>query len=360
MRVRFSPDIFRIERFGGVSRYITEVHGGLLAEGVDSRILAGLHRNEYLAHTERVLGWSIDGLRPVRLRQAVSKVADRALERVWAAGQDRATIYHKSYFDRAVPTGPTLAVTVYDMIHERYPEAVGPRDRTVEAKRRWCEAADVVFAISSQTRDDLLERYGLDPARVRVTHLGVSTTPPDGCPPGTGGRPFVLYVGDRSRPYKNWPTLVDAVDRLPVEVCLVCFGPPASAGELALLHERRLSDRVVFAGGDDAALASAYASAAVLAYPSRYEGFGLPPLEAMAHGCPVVAGRAGSLPEVLGDAAWLVDPDDVDALAHALATVVDGGPDAERLRSAGPARAATYTWTATVDATLEGYRAALA
>ncbi len=106
--------------------------------------------------------------------------------------------------------------------------------------------------------------------------------------------------------------LLDALAALDPEVVLLCFGPPPTSDELAALDRRGLAGRVRFAGGDDARLATAYAAAAVLAYPSRYEGFGLPPLEAMAHGCPVVAGRAGSLPEVLGDAAWLVDPDDAD------------------------------------------------
>ena len=121
----------------------------------------------------------MEGVRPTRVRQGVSKAADRGLERLWVAGQDRSTIYHKSYFDRWVPQGPTLAVTVYDMIHERYPEGVGPRDLTVEAKRRRCEAADVVFAISHQTRQDVLERYRPRPRQGRVTYLGVTTVEPD-------------------------------------------------------------------------------------------------------------------------------------------------------------------------------------
>ena len=157
----------------------------------------------------------------------------------------------------------------------------------------------------------------------------------------------MLYVGNRSRGYKNWAMLLDAMAGLPTELALLCFGPPPTAEERALVEARALGDRVVFTGGDDARLATAYTSATVLAYPSRYEGFGLPPLEAMAHGCPVVAGRGGSLSEVLGDAAWLV-ADDVDELAHALAEVVTGGVDAERLREAGPLHAAGYTWDRTV------------
>ena len=360
MRVRFGPDIFRIERVGGVSRYVVELHRGLLDLGVDSRILAGLHRSGSLADVDRVLGLSVEAVRPARARQALTKVADRGLERAWSAGQDRSTIYHKTYFDHAVPSGPTLAVTVYDMIHERYPAEVGPRDLTVAAKRTWCERADVVFAISHQTRSDLLEHYDLDPDRVIATHLGVSVVEPDGSPPPAGGRPYVLYVGNRSRPYKNWARALLAMARTAPDLALVCFGPPPTEAELAAVSSAGLAGRVEFAGGDDRRLATAYRSAVALLYPSLYEGFGLPPLEAMAHGCPVVAARAGSLPEVLGDAAVLVDPTDVEAIADGLASVVDGAELAASLRDAGRQHAAGFTWAATAAATLEGYRSVLA
>jgi len=357
-KVRFSPDIFRIERFGGVSRYVVELHRGLLDLGVDSRILAGLHRSGSLSRVDEVIGASVERVRPERVRQGLTKVADRGLERVWAAGQDRSTIYHKTYFDHSVPTGPTLAVTVYDMIHERYPDELSPRDLTVGAKRTWCERADVVFAISHQTRVDLLERYELDPDKVVVTHLGVAVVDPDGTEPPFAGRPFVLYVGNRSRPYKNWSRALEVMAHLPAEIGLVCFGPDPTAAEAAAVSALGLDERVRFVGGDDRRLATAYRSATALFYPSLYEGFGLPPLEAMAHGCPVVATRAGSLPEVLGDAAILEDPTDVEAMAAALGSVLTDDELAGRLRVLGPAHAAGFTWAATAAATLEGYRAA--
>ena len=109
--MRFSYDIFRIERFGGVARYICELHRELRAQGVDSRILAGLHRNGYLDDVDGSVGLSVEHVRPARLRQALSKVVDRSLERLWVRGQEASTIYHKSYFDPHVPEGPTLAVT---------------------------------------------------------------------------------------------------------------------------------------------------------------------------------------------------------------------------------------------------------
>jgi glycosyltransferase involved in cell wall biosynthesis len=119
--------------------------------------------------------------------------------------------------------------------------------------------------------------------------------------------------------------------------------------------------RIHFAGvADDRSLASLYSAAAVFAYPSRYEGFGLPLLEAMACGAPVIAARAGASPEVVGDAAVLVDPDDEREIASAISRVIDDVAFADRLRERGLRRAASCTWEMTAELTTRAYRAVMA
>ena len=356
LRVRFSPDIFRTQTYGGVSRYITELHQALVHRGVDSRIVAGLHINSYLRGLPRTTGLDVSRVRPIRARQAFTKVTDRALERVWCNRQPENTIWHKSMFDRHVPDGPRLAVTVYDMIHERFPDQFGPRDVIPASKRPWCEAADVVFAISETTRDDLLERFRLPPEKVVVTPLGVTVVDPSPGPLPFADPPWALYVGDRTKPYKNWHTLLDALVSVGPGTRLACFGRFATATDLDALDARGLSDRVRFIGGDDHDLARIYRAASVLVYPSSFEGFGLPPLEAMAHGCPVVAARAGAIPEVVGDAALLVESADIDALAGALSLVFANDEKVAAMKAAGRKRATTFTWDRTVEATVAGYR----
>jgi glycosyltransferase involved in cell wall biosynthesis len=357
VRVRFSPDIFRTQTYGGVSRYITELHRGLVGRGVDSRIIGGLHVNSYVHGLPGAFGLDVNWVRPLRARQALTKVTDRALERMWCSRLDRSTIWHKSMFDRWVPKGPRLAVTVYDMLHERYPEQFGPRDVIPASKRPWCEAADVVFAISATTRDDLLERFGLPAEKVVVTPLGVTVVEPSPGPLPFAAPPWFLYVGERAKPYKNWQAVLGALTALGPEFRLACFGPPATTAEMDLLATRGLTDRVRFVGGDDHDLARLYRAASALVYPSLFEGFGLPPLEAMAQGCPVVAARAGAMPEVLGDAAVFFDPTDVDDLSAALGQILTDHDRTEGLRSRGYSRAATFTWQRTVDTTLDAYRA---
>ncbi len=360
MRVRYSYDAFRMQRHGGVSRYASELHRGLVQQGIDSRVLAPLHRNEYLADTPGVMGVDIDRLRPVPVRQVLTKTTGRLFERLWAPGQDRGTVYHKTYFDLSVPRGPTLAVTVYDMIHEVYPDGVGNRDVTPQAKRAWCERADVVFTISSQTRDDLLERFSIDPERIVVTPLGVRPVSPSPALIARGSRPFLLYVGARSPAYKNFERFVRAFAQSSAarDLRLRCFGGgPLTPDERQLINDVGIETEMM--SGSDADLAASYRLARALVYPSLYEGFGLPPLEAMSHGCPVAASRAGAIPEVVGPAAELFDPENENELAEAIDRVALDEDRRTVLDVAGTKRVEEYTWERTVDLTLAGYKRVL-
>jgi glycosyltransferase involved in cell wall biosynthesis len=254
-----------------------------------------------------------------------------------------------------------VATTVFDLTAERFPNQVHQPRHTSDSKRRWCERAAVVLAISEHTRDDLIERFAIPPDKVVVTHLGVEAVTPAATHPFQGGPPYLLYVGDRRAPYKNVEGLVRALmaASLPPEVRLVFVGSPRDAHDDELLRAVGWAGRTDVIGADDATLAALYRDALALVYPSRYEGFGLPPLEAMAQGCPVVATTGGAVPEVVGDAALLVDPDDLDAWAEAVHRVVTEDAERARLRSAGYERSARFCWDDTVEHTLAAYRKAV-
>lgn len=360
-----SADIFVRQRYGGIGRYFVELHEGLLRRGIPSTVLAPLYRSTFLRPGEGVVGRPVperwDGPAAVRACGAIGVAAEWAL-----AGSARATrrsvLLHRTYYStRAAPVpGPTV-LTVYDMIHETHPTLVSPQDRTADVKAASIRRADVIVTISHHTRTQLLERYPVDPDRVLVTHLGVSPAAAPARHVDGPGQPFVLYVGARNG-YKNFSGLVEALSRCRVAgdgLGLVCFGGgPPKPRELAELRRRGLDGQVAFVGGDDAALASFLASARALVYPSRDEGFGLPPLEAMVQGCPVATSRAGAIPEIVGDAALLFDPTDVEEMAAGIDAVVSDEALRDRLRRAGRERAARFTWDATVDQTLAAYRLA--
>lgn len=222
---------------------------------------------------------------------------------------------------------------------------------------------DTVVTGSESAKRDIVQRLKIAEERIVVAPDGVEARyQPGGAKPSAQGGPkTVLYVG-RSDPYKNLSGLVAAFAQVVgeggVDARLRIVGSPDTRYPEAGAVAQRLgvADRVDWAGYlDEAGLVRAYQEADVLALLSRYEGFGLPVLEAMACGTPVVCSNAASLPEVAGSAAWLVAPDDTAAAAAALKTVLTDPATAARLRAAGLAQAARFSWSAAAEAVLRIY-----
>ena len=240
----------------------------------------------------------------------------------------------------AIPrrTGVPAATSILDLQHELFPQFFSRPERAYRhiAYRAAVRESRLVIAISEHVKETIVERLGVPSERVRVIHLGLDL---ERLRPGEGPRePFLLYPAN-GWPHKNHRRLLEAFGRLRrerPELRLVLTGSglerlPATDGVEVRGH---------VPGGE---LLELYRTASALVFPSLYEGFGLPPLEAMASGCPVASSDAGALPEVLGDAAALFDPTHPEAIAAAVSTVLaDPRPFAER----GLARAGEFTWDA--------------
>jgi glycosyltransferase involved in cell wall biosynthesis len=254
---------------------------------------------------------------------------------------------------------PTV-VTVFDMIHERFAELF-TEVSTATAKRVSVLGADAIIAISHHTKQCLIDAYNINPDRITVVHLGVpqlqshqgAIQAADALPP------FVLYVGSR-RGYKNFNALLHAFARSGLAkqgINLLAFG----GGNLSV-EERQEALRLgvdrhlIHLEGDDATLVALYQRAQALVYPSLDEGFGLPPLEAMANNCPVIAANAGAIPEVVDTAAYLFDPTDVDDIAAALLSVVTNQDVRQGLIEAGRLRTAHFTLERQARQTLDVYQ----
>jgi glycosyltransferase involved in cell wall biosynthesis len=247
-------------------------------------------------------------------------------------------------------------VTIHDLSFERHPELMGRRDRLVFRTMvpRSVRQAARVLAVSEWTKRDLVEHYGIPEQKIVVTPNGIdSLFEPNGA--RRNGAPYVLFVGTL-QPRKDPLAALEALALVDADLRLVLVGPDKGSGAEARRRASKLGlhGRVEFAGHvEKQELAELYRGAACLVFPSRYEGFGLPVVEAMASGTPVVATAAGSIPEIAGDAAVLVEPGDPVALAGGIERAL---ADRERLVSVGLERARRFTWAETARRTLAVYQ----
>ncbi|MFA5854573.1 MAG: glycosyltransferase family 1 protein [Patescibacteria group bacterium] len=291
----------------------------------------------------------------------------------FAAVPPKACWMPNAHFIALSPATP-LALTIHDLTFETYPEFFSLKQRLwhrAVAPRKLAERAEVVLAVSETTKRDAIERWGLSPERIVVTHEGVASeffdVPSQNelarlrekyCLPER----FILHVG-ALEPRKNHLGLLEAFHQLrPQEryagLGLVLAGPPGwnNAAILQAIRRSPYRDDIRLLGYvSDADRRCLYRLASVFAFPSFYEGFGLPPLEAMASGTPVVASHAGSLSELIETSGLLTDPYRPTEIASAISAVLDSPALAERYAAKGRERAKHFSWNACAVKTEEAF-----
>lgn len=294
-----------------------------------------------------------------------------------AAARARADLLHEPHYVLPPLTRCRTVVTIHDCIHLRFPEYLPSRAAFVYAHamiRLAARKADRVLTVSDASKRDILHYTGVAPEKVVVVHNGLdarfATAPDAEAMDRVRQRfqldhPFVLYVGN-IKPHKNLERLIAAFASMradgPEGLKLVVIGDETSKhpGLRQAVHRHRLDKHVRFFGFQPAAtLVTFYRLARAFVFPSLYEGFGLPPLEAMANETPVVTSNLSSLPEVAGDAALLVDPYDVASIAEGIRRAVTDEPLRQQLIAKGRARAREFSWARAAADTLAVYREVL-
>lgn len=365
IRVVYDHQIFVSQRTGGISRYFVETASRVAAlPDFDVRIFAVGHVNEYLktvANPQMIAG----GSRPDMKR--TTQIADKLSRMSWTltGAKLKPDILHETYYtEQGLPAGKARRVTtVYDFTHEIYGNLIASSAEVAKAKAASIQRVDHIFCISENTKRDLLERFDVAPEKISVTHMGYSLILTHPLPAPPISVPYILYVGSRLR-YKNFEGCLRAYadPKIHREFLLVCLGGGnLTAQEQDWMRESNIpADRVQQINGDDNLLATLYQNAACMIYPSLYEGFGIPPLEAMEQNCPVVCSNTSSLPEVVGDAAETCDPSDPDAIRAALSAVLFSPERAEELRERGKQRVKLFGWDRCAEQTAAAYRALMA
>jgi len=294
-----------------------------------------------------------------------------------AAARARADLLHEPHYVLPPLTRCRTVVTIHDCIHLRFPEYLPSRAAFAYAHamiRLAARKADRVLTVSDASKRDILHYTGVAPEKVVVVHNGLDTrfaAAPDADAIDRVRQrfqldhPFVLYVGN-IKPHKNLERLIAAFASMradgPDGLKLVVIGDETSKhpGLRQAVHRHRLDKHVRFFGFQPAAtLVTFYRLARAFVFPSLYEGFGLPPLEAMANETPVVTSNLSSLPEVAGDAAVLVDPYDVASIADGIRRAVTDEPLRQELIARGRARAREFSWARAAADTLAVYREVL-
>jgi glycosyltransferase involved in cell wall biosynthesis len=372
MRVAVNVEQLLSPSPGGIGRYTARLVSILSDLGVEVQPVTALHRSERVAAAWAEAGLS--GRVPLPKVFPLPKPAlyDAWHVLTWPPLSRDADIVHAPSLAVPPASGKALVVTVHDAAPVLFPEAFTPRGRWFHAMglRAAARRADLVITGSQAAAAELADHTAISPGRIRVVPYGVDQAPPD---PGVLARyglvdvPYVLWVGSLE-PRKGVGTLVSAMARLVrgnavlrgVRLVLAGYAGWQNSSLLADGDLVQLGSALVRLGRLPAGeLAALYAGATVFAFPSRHEGFGLPVLEAMAAGTPVLASDIPALREVAGRAALLIPAGDEQAWAGALEALLSDRARREEMAEAGRRRAAGFSWTSMVTATLDVYREAL-
>lgn len=368
MRIVYDHQVFSLQNSGGISSYYFEL-ASHLSRGAfaDIDVFQGLNHCIYPFRglkqpRTRILGWNTM-LRPGLARYALNELVTGA----WSVAGGRWDIYHNTLY-RFMPTvrARRFVATHHDCVQERFPELFPDHARIIGAKRRMFQQADLVLCVSESSRADLEHFYGVEPSRCKVIYNGVS--PMVRSEAGKTEllqrvrRPFLLYVGIRAE-YKNFRGFVSAFAEAGLHAdydILTVGGGAFSDDESRFIRSHGLQEAVIsvpLAGRD--LLAEAYSMARLLVYPSLYEGFGFPPLEAMLLGTPALVAASPATLEVCGDAPVFFNPSDQADFVIKLKSALGNESSRQEKIAIGLNFVQRYRWDHTAAEVLAAYHSIL-
>lgn len=359
IRVLMDCHAFAMQAYGGVSRIFIEIAKKLSSNNVELTLFGGVHINFYFEELQRAMKQAV-GIRIPQLlgKQRILMPINRVLLKRYAATMTP-DLVHFTYFSRTLPrrSGVREIMTVHDMTFELFPELFPANNPMVMLKKKMAQEVDGVICISENTKKDLLRFCDVPEERVRVIPHGNPMAGIISEKPANESVPFILFVGQRDL-YKDFNVLLDALagSIACMEWQVIAFGGgDFTAKERIEINRRGLQGRVLHESGSDGRLAGFYETAQVLVYPSRYEGFGLPPLEAMSRGCPVIVSDCSSLPEVVGNAGLYFKPNDAEELRCRIESIGDP-QERRRLINHGYEQARNFSWGKCAEETARFYR----
>ncbi|MCL2380195.1 MAG: glycosyltransferase family 4 protein [Treponema sp.] len=375
MKVLYDHQIFELQNIGGISRYFAE----LLAHNSMAQLSLKYSDNVYLQesvykdygilpknHECKVFLPSIKFKGKRRLCKIYTKMCNKIYNKktlslsVKNLKKSNYDIFHPTYYDtyflKYLKHKP-FVLTVYDMIHELFPYYYFNdvnNENTILNKQYLISQANTIISISESTKKDILRFFPDLSEKIKVIYLGSSFQQLDR---RVKKERFILFTGLRTN-YKNFDVFIQTVAPLLLkyDLRLICTGPPFNTTENALLEELNICDRVISKFASDEELKDLYAKALVFVFPSLYEGFGIPVLEAFASGCPAILSNTSSLPEVGGDAALYFDPYSPDDMRNQIERVITSPSLRGEMAAKGKERLKMFSWKKCAEETMEVYK----
>ncbi len=361
-KILYDNQMFTFQRFGGVTRYFADLLYNLPADEFRGELPMYFCENHYVTSTYGQKYRTLGLPQNYRIRRRIYQLANRiaTMHALRTGGYD---IFHPTYYSPyflpfVKSRKRAFVLTIHDMTFERFPQDVLIYDRTIPHKKKLIKEADHIIAVSENTKRDIVELLGTDPSKISVVHHGFRAG--GEVAPQLFDR-YILYVGER-KGYKNFLPWLSAIRGLLVldpTLKIVCTGSDFTSSEHEIFKNWGVADSLIHIAANDTQMASLYRYALCLVFPSLYEGFGIPILEAFSNNCPVCLSDASCFPEVAADAALYFAPHDAQSMYDTLREVITNETLRKELRHRGSERIKDFSLQKMVQQTCDVYRKVL-
>jgi glycosyltransferase involved in cell wall biosynthesis len=367
MKVLYDHQIFSTQIYGGISRYFIELMKNIENDnGIKYDLSLRYSNNHYLNEYNDLKYKPFFKNFTFRGKYRLINILNKNISKKLLIKRDY-DIFHPTYYDPYflnILNNKPLVLTIYDMIHEIYPEMFSSKDETSKRKKLLAQKATKIIAISENTKKDIIRFFNIDEKKIEVIYLANSINPSKSIDDINIDLPkkYILFVGSRSI-YKNFNLFIEAISPLlieDIELNVVCVGG-GNFKEMEKEKFKKLNiiNKIFQYAANDYILAYLYQKAIAFVFPSLYEGFGIPILEAFSCGCPVIASDASSLPEVAGDAAIYFNPKDKLSILDSIQQVIYKKDLRKQLLNKGYQRIKQFTWKKTAHQTKKLYEGIL-
>lgn len=363
MKILYDHQIFSLQKYGGVSKYFCELMMNLPSEHEYNLSLL-LSDNQYLKEgyryfKKKIIPWPDKKFKGKGFLKKnlynVNKLYSRHI-----ISLNNFDLFHPTYFDTYFLNGlkKPYIITVHDLIEFKFKEQF-KNNPLIPQMEKIIKNANRIISISENTKKDLTDIFNIHPDKIDIVYHGFKR-PLKNETPNPYGR-YILFVGKRNG-YKNFSTFAKAASILlkrEIDLGLICVGLPFNREEVTLMRDLNILGKTRVFGVNENELNILYSNAQAFVYPTLYEGFGMPILEAFANNCPVCLSNTSSLPEVAGDAGVYFDPNDQESILSAMEKVIYDADFSKKIIAKGSNRLNNFSWKYCGEQTINSYQKTL-